>query len=341
MANKNIFSHFPKSLQACIQYFSDEDVCIRLLASIRWPDGKVACMNCGNKDAPYYLENQKRWKCRSCKKQFSVKQGTIFEDSPISLTKWFPAMWLICGAKNGISSCEIGRALEVTQKTAWFMMHRIRLAMTQGSLDKMGGDGGTVEADETFIGGLSRNMHKSRRAKTITGTGGKGKVAVFGLLERHSEGKSRVRAQVVPNRWKETLHPIIKENVETGSNVYTDEHLSYRGLSDEQFAHEFVKHAEYYVRGAVHTNGIENFWTLLKRTIKGTYVSVEPFHTFRYLDEQAFRFNERFGDDGDRFLAALHEVAGKRVTYSKLTGKDDARPSVNDEGNDNIPESWN
>jgi len=336
MVNHN---QFPKTLQACIQYFSDEQRCITFFANIRWPDGKPVCPNCADKDSTYYLVNQKRWKCRGCKNQFSVKVGTIFEDSPISLSKWFPAVWLICGAKNGISSCELARAIGITQKSAWFMNHRIRLAMTQGSFEKMGGNGGTVEADETYIGGLSRNMHKSRRAKTITGTGGAGKVAVFGLLERHGEGQSKVRAQVIPNVWKETLQPIIKDNVEAGSTIYTDELRSYRGLADENYFHAFVKHAEYYVDGAVHTNGIENFWTLLKRSIKGTYVSVEPFHTFRYIDEQAFRFNERFGDDADRFLTAMHEVTGKRVTYKKLTGKDDVQPSVNGEGSEN-PEPW-
>ncbi len=322
MNAKNILPQFPKTLQLCIQYFSDERRCIDFLAAVRWPDGKAVCSNCGDKEQSYYLANQKRWKCRGCKKQFSVKQGTIFEDSPISLAKWFPAVWLICGAKNGISSCEVARALGVTQKSAWFMMHRIRLAMTQGSFDKMGGPGSEVEADETFIGGLSRNMHKDRRAKTITGTGGKGKVAVFGLLERHG-GQSKVRAQVIPNRWKSTLQPIIKENVEPETLVYTDEHLSYRSLNDEDYFHSFVKHAEYYVDDAVHTNGIENFWCLLKRGIKGTYVSIEPFHTFRYIDEQAFRFNERFGDDADRFITAMHEVTGKRITYRKLTGKEE------------------
>jgi transposase-like protein len=272
MATKDIFSHFPKTLQACIRYFSDEDLCIRLLADIRWPDGKAVCQNCGDRETTYYLENQKRWKCRSCKTQFSVKVSTIFEDSPISLTKWFPAMWLICGAKNGISSYELGRALGVTQKSAWFMNHRIRLAMSQGTFEKMGGNS-AVEADETYIGGLARNMHADKRRKVIQGrTGAVGKTAVFGLLDR-KDGKSRVRTQVVPNPKKDTLQPIIKENVVPNSNVYTDEHGGYFQLGDTGFNHEFVRHAEYYVRGQVHTNGIENFWSLLKRTIKGTYVS--------------------------------------------------------------------
>lgn len=335
----NTLAHFPKTLQACIHYFSDEERCIQFLAAMRWPNGAV-CPNCGQVEGVYYLDNQKRWKCRGCKKQFSVKVGTIFEDSPISLTKWFPAMWLICGAKNGISSYELARAIGVTQKSAWFMNHRIRLALTQGSFEKLGANGETIEVDETYIGGKARNMHRDRHTKSGVGCGGRGKAVVFGLLERSEQkGKSKVRVHAVPNRFKETLRPIIKDNVETGVNVYTDEYLAYADLAEDDFEHAFVKHAEYYVRGAVHTNGIENFWSLLKRSIRGTYVSVEPFHLFRYLDEQAFRFNERFGDDGDRFLSALAEVTGKRVTFAKLTGKDgEARPSVNGEGSD--PEPW-
>lgn len=322
MVNDN---QFPKTLQAAIQYFSDEMRCITFLANIRWPDGKPTCPNCSDKDSTYFLVNQKRWKCRSCKNQFSVKAGTIFEDSPISLSKWFTASWLICGAKNGISSCELARAIGVTQKTAWFMNHRIRLSMSQGSFEKMGGNGETVEVDETYIGGKARNMHADRRKKTITGRGGMGKQAVFGLLERHAEkGKSRVKVAPIPETWKEEALSIIRNTVEKGTNLYTDEHGTYRFLGTEGFNHDFVRHAEYYVDGAVHTNGIENFWTLLKRMIKGTYVSVEPFHMFRYLDEEAFRFNERFGDDADRFLTAMHAVTGKRVTYRKLTGKEDA-----------------
>lgn len=320
MANRN---SFPTTLQQAIMYFADYENCHRLLSDIRWPDGKVKCPQCGS-DHVTYLAKARVWKCyeKHSLAKFSLKTGTIFEDSPISLDKWLIAFWLVVNCKNGVSSCEVARSLGVTQKTAWFMDHRIRLAITQGGFEqKMGGEGGTVEVDETFIGGLARNMHKDRRDRTIKGTGGAGKVAVFGLLDRHgNDGRSRVRARVVPDRLRSTLQPIIKDNVEPNSNVYTDEHGAYQGLSNEEFIHAFVKHAEYYVDGAVHTNGIENFWSLLKRGIKGTYVSVEPFHMFRYLDEQAFRFNERFGNDGDRFLSALTGVVGKRLTYQKLIG---------------------
>lgn len=301
-------------LQEAIRYFSDKETCTTFMAQIRWPEG-VTCPNCEGKEVSY-LTTRYMWKCKTCKKQFSVKVGTVMEDSPIALDKWLAAMWMIANAKNGISSCEIHRALGVTQKTAWFLLHRIRLAMQNGTFEKMSG---TVEVDETFIGGLSRNMHKHAREAKITGTGGAGKAIVMGLLERHGEG-SKVRTKVICDRTRETLHGEIKQHVESGAEVMTDAHRAYMGL-DPEYVHQFTDHAETYVRGNVHTNGIENFWSLLKRGIKGTYVSVEPFHLFRYLDEQAFRFNERKGKDADRFLQTVKQVAGKRLTYDKLTGK--------------------
>ncbi len=320
---------FPETLLEAVKYFSDEDVCVKFFADLRWPDGQPACPNCGQKRTSY-LSTRRVWKCLECTKQFSVKVGSIFEESPIPLSKWLPAAWLIGCAKNGISSYEVSRALGITQKSAWFMMHRIRLAMKCQSFEKMGGEGETVEVDETYIGGLARNMHKSKRVQGRTG--GVGKLAVFGLLERHGEkGKSKVRTQVIPTNWNKEVQAIIKETVEPNTNVYSDEHGTYYHLGSEGFNHAFVRHAEYYVDGAVHTNGIENFWSLLKRTIKGTYVSVEPFHMFRYLDEQSFRFNERFGNDADRFLAIMTHVAGRRVTYKKLTGKQEEQTQVNGE----------
>jgi transposase-like protein len=314
---------FPETLQEAIQYFADEDRCVEFVTMLRWPDG-AKCVHCGASD-PMYLATYRRFKCRECRKQFSVKHGTIFEESPIPLNKWLSAVWLIAGAKNGISSYEIHRDLDVTQKSAWFMMHRIRLAMNQGTFEKLGGEGETVEVDETYIGGLARNMHADRRQKTLQGrTGGAGKQAVFGLLERGKDGKkSKVRAHVIPEQWLKPVNEIIRNTVERGTNIYSDEHGAYYHLGSEGFQHEFVRHAEEYVRGSVHTNGIENFWSLLKRMIRGTYVSVEPFHMFRYLDEEAFRFNERFGSDADRFMAVMSEVVGKRVTFKQLIGKPD------------------
>jgi transposase-like protein len=304
----------PKTLQAAILYFAEPQNCLDYLVARRWPDG-VICPTCGRDDVRF-LVNQRKWQCKSVHKQrqFSVKVGTIFEDSPLGLDKWLAAVWMIVNCKNGISSYEISRALGVTQKTAWFMDHRIRLAMQSGSfLKKMSGQ---VEVDETFIGGKARNMHASKRVGKYAGVGGYGKVAVMGLLERHGE----VRAHVIADTRKDTLHSAVKRNVEQGANVYTDSWISYDGL-ESQYIHNVINHAERYVDGQIHTNGIENFWALLKRCINGTYISIEPFHLFRYLDEQSFRFNSRHGNDSERFQRAMEQVVGKRVTYSELTGK--------------------
>ena len=308
----------PKTLADAIRYFADEDRCIAYLAARRWPDGQVTCPHCGSTKVTY-LQTQRRWKCSTKHpgQQFSVKVGTIFEDSPLSLTKWLPAVWMIANCKNGISSLEVHRALGVTQKTAWFMLHRVRLAMQRGTFEKMGG-GGPVEADETFIGGLARNMHAHKRAEKITGTGGAGKELVVGLLDRETR---KVRVAHLPNRKKKTLQEHVKTHVADGAELFTDELASYTGL-DKEYVHQFVNHAEAYVRGNVHVNGMENFWSLLKRALRGTYVSVEPFHLFRYLDEQAFRYNERKNDEGDggRFDEVLESIAGRRLTYKQLIG---------------------
>jgi transposase-like protein len=227
-------------------------------------------------------------------------------------------MWMVANCKNGVSSYEIARDLDVTQKTAWFMNHRIRRAMETGSFEKMKGK---VEADETFIGGLARFMHKDKKAR-ITGTGGMGKVAVMGLLERHGKDEtSQVRTKVLRNVQRSTLHGHIRENVEPGSEMFTDAWVGYTGI-DPEYAHNVIDHAEKYAEGRVHVNGIENFWSLLKRGLKGIYVSVEPFHLFRYLDEQVFRFNKRKQTDGSRFIDALSGATGRRVTYKELTGKE-------------------
>lgn len=303
----------PKTLQQAIKFFSDDLTCIRLIASRRWQDDQAVCPNCESTNNTF-MESRKVWQCKNkeCKKQFSVKVGTIFEDSPIGLDKWLTAVWLITSAKNGISSYEIHRAIGVTQKTAWFMLHRIRLAMQNGSFEKLSGE---VECDETFIGGKAKNMHRQKREKLIKGRGSVGKTAVFGALER----KGRVLAKVIESTNRETLHKEVKEQVEKGSNLFTDEWLSYRGL-DENYIHEVINHGVEYMKDNIHTNGIENFWALLKRTLKGTYVSVEPFHLSRYLDEQVFRFNERKLNDKERFIGVLKAVSGKRLTYDELRG---------------------
>lgn len=306
----------PETLLGAITYFVDVETSIAFVAALRWPDG-VICPRCDG-SACYRLSTRQLWKCRGCKKQFSVKVGSIFEDSPIGLDKWLPALWMLVNCKNGVSSYEIARDLGVTQKTAWFMLHRLRLAVHHKSFEKICGH---VEIDETYIGGKARNMHKGKRERVIKGTGGKGKVAVMGLLSRHGkDGHSIVRVSVVENNRKGTLQARVRENVRRSANVYTDELLSYDGLSSD-YTHNVINHAEKYVDGQIHTNGCENFWSLLKRALKGTYVSVEPFHLFRYLDEQAYRFNNRKLTDGGRFLEAAASVFGKRLTFAALTGK--------------------
>jgi transposase-like protein len=300
---------FPQTLAQAINYFADASKGLNFVAAVRWPDGKVVCPACHKANATF-MESRKLWNCRECYKQFSVKVGTIFEDSALGFNKWLPAFWMIVNAKNGISSCELARALGVTQKTAWFMLHRIRLAIQNGSMDKLSGD---VEADETYIGGKGRNMHRERLQNI--GTGGLGKEIVMGLLER----KGKVKLKHITNAKRKTVQGEIRQHVEKGSNVFTDALRSYNGLNQD-YVHEVIDHAREYVRGNVHTNGLENFWSLLKRAIRGTYVSVEPFHLFRYLDEQAFRFNERENTDSGRFLRGIVGIIGKRIQYSQLIG---------------------
>jgi len=305
----------PKSLQEAIVYFSNSDNCIDYIAVRRWPNG-VVCPGCGATKVSFNAK-RRTWKCGSHhpKREFSVKVGTIYEDSPISLDKWLTATWMLTNCKNGVSSYEIARDVRVTQKSAWFMLQRIRLAMQDDFFgSKLGGE---VEVDETFIGGKARNMHVSERKRRITGTGTKDKTAVMGILERGG----KVRAAVVPSRRKTVLQEEVRKHVTAGAALYSDALLSYEGLATD-YAHKVVDHAVQYVDGRVHTNGLENFWSLLKRGISGTYVSVEPFHLHRYLDEQMFRFNNRKDiDDAGRFDIAVRQIVGKRITFAQLTGK--------------------
>ncbi|HQZ40192.1 MAG TPA: IS1595 family transposase [Vicinamibacterales bacterium] len=312
----------PKTLREAILFFADYQNCRKAVEAIRWPDGVIRCPHCGS-DKVAYLGTQRRYKCyaKHPKAQFSLKVGTIFEDSPIGFEKWLPALWLVTNCKNGISSYELGRALGVTQKTAWFMLSRLRLALQGEDGGKLGGE---VELDETFIGGKARNMHcgKRKRMGITQGRSMAGKVAVMGLLERHGEGKvSRVRLAHIPSNKRRHLMPHVLKHVEAGATVHTDSLPSYESLKTD-YTHNVIDHAEAYVDGTIHTNGLENFWSLLKRAIKGTYVSIEPFHLFRYLDEQAFRFNHRDGTDASRFALALKGILGKRLTYVALTGSE-------------------
>ena len=311
----------PESLQEAVIYFDNPDNCIDYLAVRRWPDGKVICPTCGSDSVSAFNPNRRTWICSShhAKREFSIKVGTIFAESAISLDKWLMAMWMITNCKNGVSSCEIAKDVKVTQKTAWFMLHRIRLALQDEFFgSKLNGE---VEVDETFIGGKARYMHLDKRERRITGTGGKDKTIVFGALERGG----KVRTAVISDRKRPTLHAAVKEHVEAGAALYSDALLSYDGLAQD-YAHKVIDHAEKYVDGRIHTQGLDNFWSLLKRGIGGTYVSVEPFHLFRYLDEQMFRYNNRATKDNkltdaDRFDAAVRQIVGKRVTFAELTGK--------------------
>ena len=321
-----------KSLSDAIRYFADEQVCIDAVASMRWPDGPVCPICASASHRQHWLKNQRRWQCRNCGKQFSVKVNTIFEDSAIKLDKWLTAMWMLANCKNGISSYELAKAIGVTQKSAWFMLHRIREAMKNKSVIKMGNTGGAVEVDETFIGGKPANMHKSRRlklsriqseyAESTNPYSRSGKAAVMGMYDRESR---QVRATVVPNVKRETLQNEILSHITHGSTIYSDEAVAYNALH-QKYVHETVNHTNAYVRGQIHTNCLENFWSLTKRTLRGTYVAVEPFHLDRYMDEQAFRFNNRHTkdnplDDTDRFMLALSQISGRRLTYAELTGK--------------------
>ena len=310
-------TNMPQTLMEAIRYFSDADTCIQFMIPLRWPNG-ITCPRCGSAEHSY-LSTRRVWKCKGCKKQFSIKVGTVMEDSPLGLDKWLAAIWMIANDKNGISSYEIHRGLGITQKSAWFLLHRVRLAMQTGTFQKLSG---TVEADETFVGGKAINMHAKKKEEKIPGTGATGKVAVMGVLQRTTpECVSQVRATVVPDIRRATVQGEVRKAVEPGSHVYTDSLASYAGLAPD-FVHKTVDHAVAYVQDRVHTNGLENFWSLFKRMIRGTYVHVSPQHCNRYVAEEVFRFNERDGNDRLRFLQTVAGAKDKRLTYKKLIGKD-------------------
>ena len=301
----------PTTLLQAVKFFANIDTCNEYMKQIKWPNGRIICPACGS-DRIGEIKTRRMLRCKDseCRKQFSYKVGTIFEDSALGLDKWFVAVWCITNCKNGISSYELARDLGITQKSAWHMLHRIRLAMQDGSFTKMSG---TCEADETFVGGKAKNMHKAVRARKIKGRGAVGKTIVQGILNRNG----RVMASVVINTKRSTLRPNIEAVVEPGSTVYTDALLSYAGLS-AQYIHETVDHAKEYVKGNAHTNGMENFWSLLKRGINGTYISVMPWQLFRYVDEQVFRFNNRKKTDGQRFDQVMSQIVGRRLQYADL-----------------------
>lgn len=329
----------PDTLQEAIAYFSDPDRAFEYAKHFRWPDGVIVCPRCSTSKNSF-IKTRRLWFCYTCKKQFTVKVKTIFEDSALGLDKWMTAVWMLTNCKNGISSHELSRALKVSQKAAWFMLHRIREALKEPAFGRKkigGGEGGTVEADETFVGGKVSNMHKNKRTKQLIESRGQNfnKTVVQGILDRDLR---KVRAMVVPNVKRETLQNEILANVKYGTSVYTDDAVGYDKLH-YRFVHDVVNHTQEYVKGQVHTQGIENFWSLLKRTLKGTYVAVEPFHLKRYVDEQVFRFNHRKHDDstkmtdGERFAQAMRQIVGRRLTYSDLTGKSESPHHV-------APRTW-
>jgi transposase-like protein len=314
----------PRTLQEAIVHFGDPQRCFEYAVQKRWLGGEVTCPRCGQAKHSF-IKTRRIWYCNPCKKQFTVKVGTVMEDSPISLDKWMTAFWAVANCKNGISSHELGRMLGVGQEAAWFMLHRIREAMKGGQMFKIGGeDGGPVEVDETYVGPNTRKMHANRRLKLRTAEGrDAGKTSVFGMLDRD---RRQVRAMVVPNVKRETLQEVILNQIAGGSKVYTDDYPVYDRLAQSDYIHDTVTHIKEYVRGEVHTQGIENFWSLLKRGLRGTYVAVEPFHLDRYVTEQVFRFNNRATkdnplNDADRFALVMSQVGGKRLTYKELTGK--------------------
>jgi transposase-like protein len=309
----------PKTLRDAIIWFADFEHCRTFMVQLRWPDGDVKCPRCGAEKVTY-LEKQRVWKCYAKHERptFSLKTGTIFEDSPIPLEKWLCAAWLLINCKNGISSYEIHRGLGVTQKSAWFMLHRIRLAMQEGGFEKLGSGGGPVEVDETFVGPDPRKMHADRRQERYQAISARPKVPVMGMLDRDSR---QVRAKVVPNVKRGVLQAEILNQIEKGSKVYTDGWVGYEGIAAQEYIHETVNHVEEYVRGQVHTQGIDNFWSLLKRGLTGTYIAVEAFHLDRYVGEQVFRYNNRLVSDAERFTAVMKQIVGRRLTYDELTGK--------------------
>lgn len=302
----------PGNLLEAVRMYADPEFARMYFANLRWPNG-IACprYGCGSADVRAIGGRRPRWVCRECKRDFTAKTDTIFEDSPIGFDKWLPVVWLLTSTKNGTSSCELARALGVTQKTAWFMEHRIREGLASGTFEKLRG---TVEADETYIGGKATSVDTNPETGKLMPTGPQdNKTIVMGIVER----KGKVRAFVIEDTTRKTLHGKIKENVAEGSNVNTDAWKAYGKLTE--YAHFVINHDVEYVNDNIHTNNIENFWSLLKRTVKGTYICPRPWHLGRYVDTQAFRYNTRDFNDGGRFVEALKCMVGTRIMYKDLT----------------------
>ena len=304
-------TEYPKNLREAIHYFADERRAFEFVVLMRWPDG-ITCPRC-DCGRVSFISTRKTWKCLGCRKQFSVRVGTIFEGSPLPFSTWLPAVWLIANSKNGISSHELGRAMGITQKTAWFMLHRIRKGMADGTVGLMAG---VVEVDETYVGGAAKFMHKDRHQYMVTGRGGVDKIAIQGLRERGG----KMRATVLGGTSAADVEHNIYKYVSLGTKVYTDKFAGYKGLS-ANFVHGTVDHGKReFVRGDIHVNGVENFWTLFKRAWRGTYTHMNHEHAHRYLDERLFSFNLRGLNDLERCQAVLGQVTGRRMTWNQLTG---------------------
>jgi transposase-like protein len=298
-----------KSLYDMLKAFPTEEACIMHLERLRWPKG-VICPCCGSSRKIYHVSRANIYKCSDCRKEFSVRKGTIFEESRLPLRKWFAAGWLITSNRKGISSCQLAREVGVTQKTAWFILGRLRevaqmMAATGGPMI------GTIEADETYLGGKEHNKHFSK--KLNAGRGTVGKQSVIGAHER--DGK--VKTAMIANTDKQTLHDFIKHNVVIGSTLYTDDHKSYLGL--DGYKHKTLNHSVgEYVRGQAHTNGIESFWALLKRGYSGIFHKLSWKHLHRYLAEFETRWNMSDADEDERMDSVLGSAAGSRLTYKAL-----------------------
>ncbi len=306
----------PKTLLDIIRYFSDEKVCVTFLEKLRWDLGIPCCMKCGS-TAITRMRNRPIYQCKEkgCRYQFGIRMGTVMENSPIPLSKWLPCFWMICNDKNGISSYEVARGLGVTQKSAWFMLHRVREAMQDGFFAQLSGE---VEIDETYVGGKGKNKSYARGLASgiQAGRALSNKTVVRGMVERGG----KIVADVIENPRRHHLLRGIRERIADGTVIYTDALKSYQAL-DNYYDHQVIDHSKAYVQGAIHTNTLENFWSLLKRSLKGTYVQVMPYHLERYVIEQAYRYNNRKRDDLTRFIICVSQIFGRRLTYEQLISR--------------------
>ena len=296
------------SLMSMMETFSDEQVCIDHLRAIRWKNGAY-CPHCGSTKV-YHFSDNRTHKCGDCRQRFSIKVGTIFEDTKLPLRKWFMAIWMVTSHTKGIASTQLAKDLKITQKSAWFVLHRLRHAAVTKSFTKP--LEGMVEADETYMGGKEKNRHADK--KTPGSQGGANKVAVMGIMERDGE----LRAKVVPNTTARVLHAELDANVAPGTNVMTDEHRGYIGIG-QKFHHHTVNHSigEYVKHFFIHTNGLENAWSLFKRKVYGIHHWVSGEHLDRYLAEFTFRHNRRAMGESGRVNALLGQIEG-RLTYKTL-----------------------